>query len=102
MKVADGSPRELGESIHSNVIELSAEDPNMARAALIDEANIISITQLGVRLRILIPKEVANPIEIVNGRLSRANIEAEVEQVFPDLEDVFVAVTELRKEAMAA
>jgi len=102
VKVADGSPRELGESIHSNVIELSAEDPNMARAALIDEANIISITQLGVRLRILIPKEVANPIEIVNGRLSRANIEAEVEQVFPDLEDVFVAVTELRKEAMAA
>lgn len=98
VKVADGSPRELGENIHSHVIELSAEDPDLARAALSGEANIISITQLGMRLRILIPKESNNPIEIVNSRLAQASIKADVEQVSPDLEDVFVAVTELRKE----
>lgn len=98
VKVADGSPRELGENIHSHVIELSAEDPDLARAALSGEASIISITQLGMRLRILIPKESNNPIEIVNSRLAQASIKADVEQVSPDLEDVFVAVTELRKE----
>ncbi|NKB35041.1 MAG: ATP-binding cassette domain-containing protein [Pseudomonadales bacterium] len=102
VKVADGSPRELGNEIHSHVIEVSAEDPNLARAALVDEAKIISITQLGVRLRILIPKEFSGPVEIVSSRLGQANVDAEVEQVFPDLEDVFVAVTELRREAIAA
>ena len=101
-KVADGTPQELGSNIHSNVIEVSADDSNAARIALVEEKSIISITQLGIRLRILIPKEVPNPEVIVKDCLERAQITATVEKVLPDLEDVFVAVTELRREEIAA
>ena len=101
-KVADGTPNELGSNIHSNVIEVSADDSNAARLALVEEKSIISITQLGIRLRILIPKEIPGPESIVHGCLERAGISASVEKVFPDLEDVFVAVTELRREEIAA
>lgn len=101
-KVADGSPKELGESISTTVIEVTAEDPNEARQSLAKEKEIMSVTQLGVRLRVLIPKQVGNAKEIVKNNLIQANIDAQVEQVFPDLEDVFVAVTELRRKEEAA
>ena len=97
VKVADGSPRELGEGINSQVIEVTAEDPNKARISLGRESTIASITQLGIRLRVLIPKQVSNAVDLVKGNLERAQITAGVEAVLPDLEDVFVAVTELRK-----
>lgn len=98
-KVADGSPRTLGENIDSQVIEVTATDPNLARASLCAEPNITSITQLGVRLRVLLPKQVDIAEELVRKNLQQANIDAEVESVFPDLEDVFVSVTELRRAA---
>jgi ABC-2 type transport system ATP-binding protein len=101
-KVADGSPKELGESISTTVIEVTAEDPNEARQSLAKQKEIMSVTQLGVRLRVLIPKQVVNAKEIVKNNLIQANIDAQVEQVFPDLEDVFVAVTELRRKEEAA
>lgn len=102
VKVADGSPRELGEGISSHVIEVTADDPNQARLSLAQEAEITSITQLGVRLRVLMPNSVSNPSAIVEARLRNSRIDAAVEQVFPDLEDIFVAVTELRRQELTA
>jgi ABC-2 type transport system ATP-binding protein len=102
VKVADGSPKELGENISSTVIEVTADDPNEARQSLADQKEILSITQLGFRLRVLIPKQLGNAVELVQANLRQANIQADVEQVFPDLEDVFVSVTELREQAGAA
>lgn len=103
VKVADGSPKELGEGINSQVIEVTADDPNQARISLGHESAIASITQLGIRLRVLIPKQVADAVNLVKRNLEIANISASVEKVLPDLEDVFVAVTELRKlDAIAA
>lgn len=97
VKVADGSPRQLGEQISSQVIEVLAKDSNEARNSLSKEPAITSITQLGVRLRVLMPKQQSNGVELVKNRLAESGIEAEVDAVFPDLEDVFVAVTELRR-----
>lgn len=97
VKVADGTPKELGEGISSQVIEVTADDPNQARISLGRESAIASITQLGIRLRILIPKQVADAVNLVKRNLEHAQISASVEQVLPDLEDVFVAVTELRR-----
>ena len=101
VKVADGTPKELGNSISSHVIEVTADEPNAARQRLANEDGITSITQLGFRLRVLIPKEVSNPLEQVNSKLKGAQINARVEQVFPDLEDVFVSLTELRRDGLA-
>jgi len=103
VKVADGTPKDLGNSITSNVFEVTATDPNAARSSLAAQQGIISITQLGIRLRVLVPKELSNALSLVQENLSVANIEADVQQVFPDLEDVFVSVTELRRrEGLAA
>ena len=101
VKVADGTPKELGNSISSHVIEVTADQPNAARQSLANKDGVTSITQLGFRLRVLMPKEISNPLEQVKSRLKRAQIDARVEQVFPDLEDVFVSLTELRRDGLA-
>jgi len=100
VKVADGSPAELADTISFNIIEVVADDPNKARVNLAREKKISSITQLGIRLRALIPKQIPEPLALVQQALLVAGITAEVTQVRPDLEDVFVAVTEQRQEEL--
>jgi|TARA_B110000914_G_scaffold2350_1_gene2053 ABC-2 type transport system ATP-binding protein len=100
VKVADGSPRQLGESISSHVVEIEADDPNRARLCLLGSEDISSITQLGIKLRIMIPKTISDPLQLVNSKLQPENIEAKTEQVFPDLEDIFVSLTQQRREEL--
>ena len=54
------------------------------------------VTQLGIRLRVLIPKEFPNPASMVEQVLQQQQVNAKVHQAIPSLEDVFVAVTELQ------
>ena len=97
VKVADGSPRSLGENIDTHVIEVQPADADAAHMALHGVLQIVSLTRLGSRLRVQIPKRFSNPAAIVAEGLRGAGIRAQIDQVFPDLEDIFVAVTELRK-----
>lgn len=101
-KVADGSPRELGESIDCVVVEVVAESPNQARQALGSLAQVASVTQLGLRLRVLVPRRVADPVGVVRRALRQAGVTASVAEVFPGLEDVFVAVTDLPAREVSA
>jgi ABC-2 type transport system ATP-binding protein len=101
VKVADGSPKELGENIGYNVIEVVADNPNSARLSLADNPAFTSITQLGVRLRVLVSKRVPDALGQVKLNLREAQIRAEADQVFPDLEDIFMAVTEERRKGLA-
>ncbi|MCY4297195.1 MAG: ABC transporter ATP-binding protein [Gammaproteobacteria bacterium] len=96
VKVADGSPRSLGEGIGTHVIEVRAIDADAARLALAEVPQIVSLTRLGSRLRAQIPKRFSGPEAVVAEALGAAGIAAEVDAVFPDIEDIFVAVTELR------
>ena len=97
VKVADGSPRSLGENIDTHVIEVQPADADAAHMALHGVPQIVSLTRLGSRLRVQIPKRFSNPAAIVAEGLRGAGIRAQIDQVFPDLEDIFVAVTELRE-----
>ena len=97
-KVADGTPKELGENMGAYVIEVEAEAPHSALKSLQQEDYIASITQLGLRLRLLIRNEQRDGLARVRQSLELAGLDARAEQVSPDIEDVFVAVTELRKE----
>jgi len=102
IKVADGSPRQLGQQIGVNVVEVTAEDANRARSAIGNLVEVASVTQLGVRLRVLISKSIDAPELLVRRALEAQQVQAQVELSPPSLEDVFVAVTELQPQAEEA
>ncbi len=93
VKVADGSPQELQQSTGMHVVEVLAEDPYHAQTALVGVPMIASVTQLGMRLRVLIPEIVEDPLKLVETSLGRRAVSARTRIVPPSLEDVFVAVT---------
>lgn len=93
-KVADGSPAELQRSTGMSIVEVMAENPFAAQIELSKLPEVMSVTQLGVRLRVLIPKIVSQPLQLVDGALSSNAITAQTKLVDASLEDVFVAVTQ--------
>jgi ABC-2 type transport system ATP-binding protein len=96
-KVADGSPAELQKSTGMNIVEVLADDPVIAQSALAELSEITSITQLGLRLRVLVPQSIADPIALIEAKLRQHGIPASASTVPASLEDVFVAVTQRRQ-----
>ena len=93
MKVADGTPQELQKQTGMHIIEVTAHDPYAAQAAIQPLPEVASVTQLGVRLRVLIPESIANPVALIEQALRAQNVEANTTLTTATLEDVFVAVT---------
>jgi ABC-2 type transport system ATP-binding protein len=93
VKVADGPPAELQENTGMTVVEVIAESPSRAQAALAARPEIRSVTQLGLRLRVLVPVAIDAPLDLVSDVLTKAGLRADSQIVSPSLEDVFVAVT---------
>jgi ABC-2 type transport system ATP-binding protein len=92
-KVADGSPADLQRSTGMSVIEVVADKPRAAQAELSRLPEVRSVTQLGVRLRVLVPEAVPDPLSLVSSALGKNGLQADCEIVGASLEDVFVAVT---------
>ncbi len=101
VKVADGAPRELQQTTGMNIIEVHGDDPYHAQEAISTIPVVASVTQLGVRLRVLIPESVQDSLELVEKVLADHGIEADARLSGASLEDVFVAVT-LKPEQKAA
>jgi ABC-2 type transport system ATP-binding protein len=93
VKVADGTPQELQSNTGMHVLEVIADDPYAAQIAIDERPEIASVTQLGVRLRVLIPDRHNNPIEIVESALADRGVSGDTHTAAATLEDVFVAVT---------
>jgi ABC-2 type transport system ATP-binding protein len=93
VKVADGTPQELQSNTGMHVLEVIADDPYAAQIAINERPEIASVTQLGVRLRVLIPDRHNNPIEIVESALADRGVSGDTHTAAATLEDVFVAVT---------
>jgi ABC-2 type transport system ATP-binding protein len=93
VKVADGTPQDLQTRTGMNIVEVIAQDPYAAQAALGGIAEIASVTQLGVRLRVLIPERHDNPVRIVETLLAQHGVTGKTSLSAASLEDVFVAVT---------
>jgi len=91
--VADGPPAVLETRMDATVVEVEGAEPT-ARRALAGVSGVLSAAQLGVRLRILLAREVADPLACVGDALARAGIEARPRLARPSLEDVFVAATQ--------
>jgi len=100
--VADGSPKALGEKIGMQVYEIETDAVNEIREALLAWADVFSVTQLGMHLRVLIPESVTEATEKLRGVLNTSRKEVRLEQFSPNLEDVFVAVTEKSRQQEGA
>jgi len=93
-KVADGSPQELQDNIGMSIVEVSSNDPYVAQDLLSAVPEVFSITQLGLRLRVLVTPGVADPESLVAAALQSVRLQSSIRLVKANLEDVFVAVTQ--------
>ena len=93
-KVADGTPKDLQAGTGMSIVEVVANDPYATQIALEGEASVVSVTQLGIRLRVLIPVDHPDPLKIIDSCLDRNGLTAVTKIVPASLEDVFVAVTQ--------
>jgi len=94
VKVADGAPADLQANTGMTVIEVLADSPYTAQGILSQLPEIASITQLGVRLRVLVPESIGQPLDLIDATLRKNAVGASAEIVTASLEDVFVAVTQ--------
>ena len=97
---AEGEPKVLARDIDAIVIEIGNADFEAARRALAHVPAVRSIAQLGNRLRVLLPRSTADAVGLLRSALAADNGTATVEQVGASLEDVFVAATRLRADAV--
>jgi ABC-2 type transport system ATP-binding protein len=97
-KVADGPTEKLRKDIGMTVIEVDTDNPIALQQELKKEKQVFSVTQLGLRLRVLIPLSVQDPAALINDCLQSHGIKANTHVVPASLEDVFVTATEKVKQ----
>lgn len=91
-KRADGSPKELMAAMGANVVEIEGPNVRDIRRHLLDTDGIVAAAQLGARLRVLIRDDIANPADFLRNKPETQGAKL-IEQVRPNLEDVFVTST---------
>jgi len=89
VKRADGSPQELMDAMGARVVEVAGDQLRALKHTLVKEAAVLSAAQIGSRLRVLVRKEIEDPVMWIRERVSGRSAEA----VRPSLEDVFVTCT---------
>ena len=99
VKVADGAPADLQKNTGMTIIETLTDNAYSAQKILETLPYVTSVTQLGIRLRVLIPLSVDEPLKLVQQSLNENNINATTSIVPASLEDVFVAVTQKNKKS---
>jgi ABC-2 type transport system ATP-binding protein len=93
--VANGSPRELMDSLPGEVLLVESDDLRRARDRLDKFPGIIASAQIGAHLRVLV-RDGAQVRERVIAHLREAGVQAQVQAATPNLEDVFVSATQGR------
>jgi ABC-2 type transport system ATP-binding protein len=91
--VAEGSPRDLMQGVDADVLEVEGAESIEAVNALRALPWVHGVTQLGVRLRVLVDRGFPEAIDRLRGALQGMGIEAKIEPTHASLEDVFVVAT---------
>jgi ABC-2 type transport system ATP-binding protein len=89
---AQGSPQALMDAMSTRVVEVQAADLRLLKQQLLPLAPVRSAAQLGQRLRVLVDKELADPVTWLQ-QACPALAGAAMALVRPSLEDVFVSCT---------
>jgi len=92
---AEGTPQRLMADMVATVVEVHAQDYRQIRAALRALPQVLSVAQIGARLRVLLYRGATAPDSVVRDALQQAGVAAEVSITLPSLEDVFVTATRL-------
>lgn len=98
--VADGTPAELTRALAGRTFGVRAREARRAQAALHDAPGVLSVAQIGATLRVLGGRGL--DADAISARLRAAGLDADVEAIEPNLEDVFVSATQRRDRAEAA
>ncbi len=91
--VADGSPAELCANLPGAVLRIEADDLQVIEAWLKARVGVIGTAQIGTHLRVLLDER-GDSAPALHNALKQAGLEAHVETVEANLEDVFVAATQ--------
>ena len=86
-----GSPSQLMGQLQSRVIEISGENLRQVKARALQIPTVQSAAQQGLQLRILLRKEIDEPIPQLQQQLADPSLS--INMARPNLEDVFVAAT---------
>jgi ABC-2 type transport system ATP-binding protein len=97
--VAAGDPAALMDGIDADVVEVECDDPQQARRAVLDEAAVLHIAQLGMRLHALVKPGQPDPHRVIRELLRARGIEARTRRIRANLEDVFVMATDASAQA---
>lgn len=90
-KVADGTPEQLMQNMGANVVEVEGPNLRQLKTTLLTQPDIISVAQLGVRLRVLINNRISEPHAWLQQQIDDIY---RIEPVRASLEDVFVTSTQ--------
>ncbi len=99
---AEGTPHRLMADMPATVVEVQARDYRQVRTALHALPAVLSVAQIGARLRVLLYREASEPDRAVRDALQQAGVMADVAIVEPSLEDVFVTATQVADQAHEA
>lgn len=86
---ANGTPRDLMQSMGATVIEVSGDNIRELKQKLSAVDAIISASQSGTRLRVLVNESISEPLQFLRSICQQYQLEI----VRPSLEDVFVTST---------
>jgi ABC-2 type transport system ATP-binding protein len=92
---AEGTPQQLMTDMAATVVEVQAQDYRQVRAALHALPDVLSVAQIGARLRVLLSRSAVTPDRMIRDALRQAGVAAEAGIVKPNLEDVFVTATRI-------
>ncbi|HTU66336.1 MAG TPA: ABC transporter ATP-binding protein [Steroidobacteraceae bacterium] len=95
--VSEGSPRDLMNGVGADVFEVEGADGSEAPRLLRALPWIHGVTQLGVRLRVLVDRSENAPADQLRAVLKQHGIDAKIEPTHASLEDVFVVATRREK-----
>ncbi len=95
--VAGGAPRALMDALAGYVVEVEGEQLRAGRAVIEALHFVVSVAQLGTRLRVL--SDIPEPAAAIQKALDAANVVARAHAASPSLEDVFVSATRGREVA---
>ncbi|MHC6530058.1 ABC transporter ATP-binding protein [Vibrio proteolyticus] len=89
---ADGPPEMLMEQMGVNIVEVKTPGLRALKEQLLQREEVRSAAQLGVRLRVLVNRNIEKPIDWLRQTFPHLQ-QAEMNLARPSLEDVFVTVT---------